>query len=108
MKFDEWLEIDMENRRAAVRKTIRPATLAELKELAPVLFPVLPDPWADRYDAFLNDHAKDKFYHARIPNGGQIVYSRDAGRGIWFIPGRALGRIRGKALEALVEIVDSL
>lgn len=108
MKFEEWLDIDMENRRAAVAQTIRPATLAELQELAHVLFPVLPDPWADRFDAFLNDHAKDRFYHARIPNGGQIIYSREAGRGIWFIPGRALGGIRGKALEVLEEIVSSL
>ena len=105
---DDWPGNTLDERRAMVRKTIRPATVEELKQLGVKLFPVVTDPWAERFNAFLKDHAQDKFYLAEVPGGAQIVYCRDAGKGVWFIPGTGVGIIQPKGLQALAEIVDQL
>ena len=105
---DDWPDNTLETRRAMVRKTIRPATVEELKQLSAKLFPVVTDPWAERFNAFLNEHAHDKFYLADAPGDAHIAYCRDAGRGIWFIPGTGVGIIQPKGLKALAEIVDDL
>jgi len=107
MSYDDWPDNTMEDRRAMVRKTIRPASVSELKQLGEKLFPVVTDPWAERFNAFLTDHANGKFYVAEIP-GARITYCRDAGQGIWFIPGTGMGIIQPKGLQALAEIVDAL
>ena len=107
MSYDDWPDNTMEDRRAMVRKTIRPATASELKQLGEKLFPVVSDPWAERFNAFLTEHAQDRFYLADVP-GARIVYCRDAGRGIWFMPGTGMGIIQTKGLQALAEIVDKL
>ncbi len=105
---DDWPDNTMENRRAMVRKTIRPVASAELKQLGERLFPAITDPWAERFSAFLAEHPNDKFYLAEAPGGAHIAYCRDAGRGIWFIPGTGMGIIQPKGLQALAEIVDAL
>ena len=107
MSYDDWPDNTMEDRREMVRKTIRPAAVEELKQLCEKLFPVVSDPWAERFSTFLTEHAHDKFYIAEAP-GASIVYCRDAGRGIWFIPGTGVGIIQPKGLKALAEIVDRL
>ena len=89
-----------------VRKTIRPVTVEELKQLSAKLFPVVSDPWAERFNTFLSAHAQDKFYLAEAP-GAHIVYCREAGRGIWF-SGNGVGIIQPKGLQALAEIVAKL
>ncbi|HSP42611.1 MAG TPA: hypothetical protein VLO11_07065 [Luteolibacter sp.] len=104
---DDWPDNTMEDRRAMVRKTIRPATASELKQLGEKLFPVVTDPWAERFNAFLNEHANDKFHLAEVP-GARIAYCRAANSGIWFIPGSGMGIIQPKGLQALAEIVDAL
>ena len=106
MSYEDWPDNTMEERRAMVRKTIRPATIEELKQLAETLFPVVTDPWAERFNTFLTEHSHEKFYLAEAP-GARIVYCRDAGSGIWFIPGTGVGIIQAKGLQALAEIVDS-
>jgi hypothetical protein len=107
MNSDDWPDNTIEDRRAMVRKTIRTTTVDELKQLCERLFPVVTDPWAERFNTFLNEHAHDRFYLAEAP-GAHIVYCREAGSGIWFIPGTGVGIIQSKGLQALAEIVDSL
>jgi hypothetical protein len=105
---DDWPDHTLENRRSMIRETIRPATVAELREFWVELFPIVNDPWAERFAAFLNEHAKDRFYLAKSPEGAHIAYCRDARRGIWFLPGTGVGIIQSKGLQLLAEIVDSL
>ena len=107
MNYDDDWSDPKEARREAVRKTIRPATLAELRELGLTLFPVATDPWAEKFNAFLTEHAGDHFYLADVP-GAHIAYCREAGKGIWFIPGTGVGIIQPKGLQAIAEIVDKL
>ncbi len=109
MHYDEdWLESTMAARKAMVRKTIRPASIEELKALGEELFPVLPDPWADKYHAFLAEHKRDRFFLAEATAGSRVVYCKEAGRGFWYIPGKGMGIIQANALEAIKEIADEI
>ncbi len=108
MNYDDWPDDTIENRRKVVRETIRPATLEELKQLGEKRFPVATDPWCERFNAFLAEHANGKFYLAKTPEGAEIVYCREAGQGVWFLPGKGMGIIQPKGLQVLAGIVDAL
>lgn len=109
MSYDEeWPDNTMENRRVVVRETIRPATLEELKELGAKCFPIVTDPWYERYSNFLKQHPTAKFYHAKSPEGADIIYCQDTGQGVWFLPGMGMGIVQPKGLQMLAEIVESL
>jgi len=103
---DDWPDNTVELRKAAVRETIRPVSIDELKNLGEELFPVVSDPWYERFHSFLKDHAREKFYRAEIGSETKVVYCRDANRGMWFVPGFAMGFMRPRALAAFAEIVD--
>lgn len=105
---DDWPDNTMENRRVVVRKTIRPSTHEELKQLGAQQFPIATDPWCERFNAFLAEHRNGKFYLANTPEGAEIAYCRDADQGIWFLPGKGMGVIQPKGLQMLSEIVDTL
>lgn len=105
---DDWPDPTMENRRVAIRKTIRPATLEELKKLGEKRFPVVTDPWCLRYQEFLQNNQSAQFYRAEIPEGAEIIYCRDNGKGVWFLPDKGMGIIQHKGLQMLAEITASL
>jgi hypothetical protein len=108
MDNDDWPDSEMELRRAAVKKTIRPITREELKQLGTARFPIATDPWAIRYFEFLEAHPHDHYFHAELPDNAEIVYDREAERGMWFIAGNGMGVIQAKGLLALRGIVDGL
>jgi hypothetical protein len=105
---DDWPDNTMENRRVVVRKTIRPATLDELKQLGEKRFAVATDPWCEKYNEFLKQNPSAKFYRAETPEGAEIVYCRDVEKGVWFLPGKGMGIIQPRGLQMLAEIVDAL
>ena len=105
---DDWPDQLWENRRAMVLKTIRPATLDELKKLGAELFPIVTDPWCMRYNEFLDTHRDARYYRAQIPGHAEIVYCRDSNRGIWFQAGKSMGIIQSKGLGIMAEIVNTL
>ena len=105
---DDWPDNTMENRRVAVRKTIRPATIEELRELGAKRFPLVTDPWCERFSEFLKQHASAKFYRAETPEGAEIVYCKATGQGVWFLPGKGMGIIQPKGLQMLADIVAGL
>lgn len=106
--MDDWPDHTLENRRRMVCKTIRRATLEELKTFGMENFPVITDPWCERYNRLLTDHAKAHFYRASTPEGAEIVYCRETGSGMWFLPDSGMGIIQERGLKVLAEIVDSL
>ena len=109
MSYDEdWPDNTMENRRAVVRKTIRPATVEELKELGEKRFTLATDPWCERWAQFLKNNPSAKFYQAKTPEGAEIVFCRDTGQGFWFLPGKGMGIIQPKGLQMLAEITAAL
>lgn len=105
---DDWPDTTFETRRQVVRKTIRPATYEELKEIGARRFPIVTDPWCERYNQFLDQHRTAKFYLAKTPEGAEVVYCHDTGNGIWFLPGSGMGVIQPKGLKVLAEIVEKL
>lgn len=104
---DDWTD-PAQTRIEMARKTIRPATAEELKALCQQLFPVVTDPWAEKFNAFLTEHAHDRFFLADAPGGARIAYCKEAGKGIWFLPGTGVGIIQPKGLQALAEITGGL
>ncbi|MES2657538.1 MAG: hypothetical protein V4689_02915 [Verrucomicrobiota bacterium] len=105
---DDWPDMTWENRRLMIKKTIRPISLTELKQLGEKRFPIVTDPWCIRYYEFLATHPDAKFYHAEIPEHAEIIYCVDTGKGIWFLPGKGMGIIQSKGREILAEVVAAL
>jgi len=108
MSYEDWPDDALEARRAMVRKTIRPMTYEELKELGDKRFAVATDPWCVRFNEFLQSHKTSKFYRAEAPGGAEVIYCRESESGIWFLPDSGMGIIQPKGLQMLAEIVDVL
>lgn len=109
MKPDEdWPETTLAIRRQMVRETIRPATYEDLKVLSEKRFPVVNDPWCEKFNRFLDLHKDAKFYLAKSPEGAEIAYCRETNQAIWFLPGSGMGIVQAKGLQMLAEIVDAL
>lgn len=108
MANDEWPQEMMELRKAALRNSIRRVTKEELLKLGEERFPVVSDPWCERYFSFIKENSGASFYRAEIGATAEVVYCRKPSNGIWFMPGFGMGFLRPRGLEALEEIVDSL
>jgi len=98
----------MELRMASIRKTIRRASLEELRKLGEEHFPVVSDPWCEQYFTFLKEHPAAKFYRAKVGATAEIVYCREPSKGMWFMPGFGMGFLQPRGRQALAEIVDSM
>lgn len=94
------------NRREAVKESIQPISMEELKNLGELLFPFLDHPWRAVFFDFLKENANSSFYHAETSDRFHVLYCRDKERGLWFIPGSGMGPLQEKALKTLKEIVD--
>ena len=81
MSYDDWPDNTMENRRLMVRKTIRPITMEELKQLGEKHFPVVTDPWCVRFNEFLTKNASARFYQAQVPEGAVAIVVQTAAAG---------------------------
>jgi hypothetical protein len=96
----------MQDRRAAVEKSIRPINTSELKTLGNEIFPYLDDSWRDAFFGFLQENAGSTFYHAATHDRIHVIYCRDKDKGMWFMPGRGKGQMQARGLAILKEIVD--
>lgn len=105
---DDWPDQTLENRRKAISKTIRTATLEELRQLGEKRFPVVTDPWCERFNSFLTNNPGAKFFIAMSPEGAEVIYCRDTCQGVWFLPGKGMGLIQPKGLQLLAELTAKL
>lgn len=94
-----------ELRRQAIADTIEPATLEELHALGEELFPFLDHPWRSLYFQFLQENPDSKYYKAATDDGIYVLYCRERGRGLWFIPGSGIGILQEAGLKILSDIV---
>jgi len=97
-----------EERRKAIAKSIKTITIEELRKQGEELFPLLDNPWRERYFQFLNENAGSTFYQARTNDRIEIFYCHARGKGMWFLPGTGMGPLQPKGLNALKEIVSNL
>lgn len=105
---DSWPENTLEDRREAVRKSIHPVTLDELRKFGETAFPLVTDPWCEKFNALLKGNAHCRFYRAKSLEGADIIYCKDAHTAMWFLKGSGMGFVQPRGLEIIGRIVDSL
>ena len=95
-----------EARRKAIRKTIRPIGIEELKALEGEIFRYHDDPWRERFTEFVKENAGSTFYHATTDDPIQIIYCHAKDKGIWFLSGTGVGPLQEKGLKIMKQIVE--
>jgi hypothetical protein len=105
-KFEDAAAIDSA-RRKAIAKSIRIISVEELKKLGEEIFDSPDRPWRETFLQFIAEHPGATFHHADAGEGVIFVYSRDADKGLWYLPGSGLGplsedgrQLMRKAIEA--------
>lgn len=94
-----------EARTEAIRDSIHPITLPELKALGESLFPSAEHPWREKYFSFLNENADKTFHHAVTHDRVHVLYCPAQEKGMWFLPGSGMGPLQAKGLKILKKIV---
>jgi hypothetical protein len=84
MPFDQ-IDIDSitDERQKSVAKSIRAASLEELKKLGDEVFHDLDDPWRDEFCKFIEEHRDSTIYHAIASDGVHMLYCPNKDNGIW-------------------------
>jgi len=106
MAFDN-LNMDevTEARRDAIRDSIHPITVEELKALGEGIFPYADHPWREKFFSFIAENTGAAFHHAVTHDRIHIVYCPAKEKGMWFVPGSGMGLLQAKGLKILKEIV---
>jgi hypothetical protein len=105
-KFEDVGAIDNE-RREAIAKSIRLISVEELKKLGEEMFDDPDRPWRETFLRFIAEHPGATFYHASAGQGVIFVYSRDADRGLWYLPGSGLGRLSEGGRQLMKEAIKA-
>ena len=103
---DDWPDESMNERREAIRRTIRRVDLETIRALGAERFGNAVDPWAERFEKFLNSHPRGRFYQAEVPGGFEIAYCHDTGDALWFLPGSGMGVVQEKGRTFLRNLVN--
>ena len=93
-------------RRKAIAASIRIISVEELKALGAQLFPLMDNPWRDKFFGFIAENAGATFHHATAHDGVQIIYCNAENKGMWFLPGTGMGPMQPKGLSILKQIVE--
>ncbi|MGZ4984813.1 MAG: hypothetical protein ACXV8A_01865 [Chthoniobacterales bacterium] len=103
-------KLDFENltaeRRKALAKSIRTASIEELKKLGEELFRFVDDPWREAFLGFLAENPGATFHHAVTSDGVHIVYCREKDKGIWFLPGSGKGPLQARGRQTMKELIE--
>jgi len=95
-----------EARRKAIAKSIRTISAEELKGLGEQLFPLMDNPWREKFFGFITENAGATFHHATTHDHVQIIYCHAKEKGMWFVPGTGMGPMQPKGLGILKQIVE--
>ena len=100
------IESITEARRKSVAKSIRAASVEELKKLGDEVFHDLDDPWRETYFQFIAEHSHATIHHAIASDGVHMLYCRDEDRGIWFVPGTGKGILSPAGRQMMREAIE--
>ena len=103
-KFENAAAIDDE-RRKAIAKSIRVISVEELKKLGEEIFDSPDRPWRQAFLQFVADHPGATFHHASAGEGVIFIYSRDADKGLWYLPGSGLGPLSEGGRQLMKEAI---
>ena len=93
-------------RRKAIAESIRTISVEELKALGEQLFPLMDNPWREKFFGFITENPGATFHHATAHDGVQIIYCNTENKGMWFMPGTGMGPMQPKGLAILKQIVE--
>jgi hypothetical protein len=79
-------------RRKAIAESIRTISVEELKALGEQLFPLMDNPWREKFFGFITENAGATFHHATTHDRVQIIYCHAKEKGMWFVPGTGRAR----------------
>lgn len=102
MPFEKFVDIDTITRKRsqAIRNSLRPIGIGELKKLGDTIFHFPDDPWRTTLLRLIAERPHGSYYHATTGDHIILLYSRDEDIGLWISPGGGLGPLqeRGKRL----------
>ena len=109
MPFDKFEDVEtIDNaRRKAVAKTIRIISTEDLKKLGEEIFDSPDRPWRDAFLEFIAEHPGATFHHASAGQGVIFLYSRDADKGLWYLPGSGLGPLSEAGRRLMKEAIPA-
>ena len=96
-------------RKEAARKTLRPASEAELHALGHELFPDGTHPWAATFSQFIEEHKAEPALRGETFEGIGFIYYPRSNRGIWYErigKASAVGLLDQTELKLLAEIAS--
>jgi hypothetical protein len=103
-KFEDVGAIDQERRKAIVQ-SIRIISVEELKKLGEEIFDSPDRPWRQTFLEFIERHPGDTFHHASAGQGVVFLYSRDADKGLWYLPGSGVGPLSEAGRRLIKEAI---
>ena len=105
-KFEDAAAIDNE-RREAIKKSIRIISVEELKKLGEEIFDSPDRPWRDAFLELIAENPGATFYHASAGEGVIFLYSRDSDKGLWYLPGSGLGPLSVGGRKIMKEAIGA-
>jgi hypothetical protein len=106
MPFDK-LDIESinEERREAIAKSIRTISAEEVKKLGAEIFHDIDEPWRDTFFKAVAQNPAGTFYQAVTSEGAIFLYSREADKGLWFLPGSGKGPLPTTGLQMMRDAI---
>src|SRR6266480_1746985 len=89
-----------------ITESIRTISVEELKTLGEQLFPLMDNPWREKFFGFITENAGATFHHATTHDRVQIIYCHTKNKGMWFVPGTGMGPMQPNGLGILKQIVE--
>ena len=110
MPFDKFADIDSinEERRKAVKKSIRVINIEELKKLAEEIFHSPDDPWKEALLQLIAENPGATFYHADAGEGVVFLYLPDRDKGLWWLSGSGMGTLSARARQMMKEATGKI
>ncbi len=107
MPFDKFKDFETisEERRKAVRKSIRTISVEELRKLGEEIFDSPDHPWRETFFRLITEHPGASFYHAAAGEGVIFIYCRDVDKGLWCLPGSGMGSLSATGRQIMKETI---
>ena len=107
MPFEEFEDVETidKDRRKAITKSIRIISVEELKKLGQEIFDSPDRPWRETFLRLIEENPGGTFHHADAGRGVIDLYSRDADKGLWYLPGSGIGPLSEAGRRMMKEAI---
>lgn len=108
MPFEKFVDIDTitKERGEAIRKSLRPIGIDELKKLADTIFHFPDDPWRATLMRLIAERPDGSYYHATTSDHVIFLYCRDEDLGLWISPGGGMGPLRKTGKRLMKDAIE--